>query len=68
MNRVEVNPELYRWARDRARIDVPGLEDRFPRLRDWEARTGQLTSLRMYEPPKVELPKPEPLTASCWLK
>jgi hypothetical protein len=29
---------------------------------------GQLTSLRMYEPPKVEVPKPEPLTASCWLK
>jgi Zn-dependent peptidase ImmA (M78 family) len=34
--RVEVKPELLRWARERAGLDVDALAGRFPRLVDWE--------------------------------
>ena len=37
MNRVEVNPELLRWARDRAGLGVDALIRRFPKLPAWEA-------------------------------
>ena len=36
MNRVPVQPELLRWARERARISAQGLANRFPKLEDWE--------------------------------
>ena len=36
MNRVEIRPELLRWARERAGYTVEGLATRFPKLRDWE--------------------------------
>lgn len=39
MVRVEVQPALLRWARERARLSPPGLTKRFPKLREWEART-----------------------------
>lgn len=38
MTRVAVNPELLRWARERARLDVLDLEARFPKLSQWERR------------------------------
>ena len=36
MNRVEVRPELLRWARDRAGLSIHALSRRFPRLEAWE--------------------------------
>ncbi len=35
--RVEVTPQMFTWARARARLDVDDLIRRFPRLADWEA-------------------------------
>jgi Zn-dependent peptidase ImmA (M78 family) len=37
MNRVEVKPELLRWARERAGLDVDALARRFPKLPAWES-------------------------------
>jgi len=36
MMRVELNPELVRWARERAGFDLDSLAKRFPRLAAWE--------------------------------
>ncbi len=36
MLRVELKPELLRWARERAGFDLGALADRFPRLAAWE--------------------------------
>lgn len=36
MDRVDVNPELLRWARERADLGADALTGRFPRLRAWE--------------------------------
>ena len=36
MNRVEVRPELLRWARERAGVSVDALVRRFPKLEAWE--------------------------------
>lgn len=36
-SRVEVQPQMFRWARDRARLGLPDLVKRFPRLAEWEA-------------------------------
>lgn len=36
MVRVEVKPELIRWARERAGIDLDALTGRFPQLKAWE--------------------------------
>jgi len=33
--RVEVKPELLRWAAERSRIDRDALDDRFPKLKEW---------------------------------
>jgi Zn-dependent peptidase ImmA (M78 family) len=34
--RVQVKPELLRWARERSGLDLDALAHRFPRLADWE--------------------------------
>jgi Zn-dependent peptidase ImmA (M78 family) len=36
MNRVEVKPELLRWARERAGLSADDLAGRFPRIEAWE--------------------------------
>lgn len=36
MVRVEVKPELMRWARERAGIDLDALTARFPHVKAWE--------------------------------
>jgi len=36
--RIEVKPELLRWAGERSMIERAALEERFPRLREWEER------------------------------
>ena len=41
--RVNVSPERLRWARDRARLDVASLTQRFPKYPLWEAGTVQPT-------------------------
>lgn len=37
MTRIAVSPDMLRWARDRARLDVLALTARFPKLEAWEA-------------------------------
>lgn len=41
--RVEVEPELLTWARDRARVDYDQLVSKFPKLVEWEAGASQPT-------------------------
>ncbi|MCY3767491.1 MAG: ImmA/IrrE family metallo-endopeptidase [Gemmatimonadetes bacterium] len=41
--RVEVKPELFRWARERAGIAVDALVRRFPRYLEWESGERQPT-------------------------
>jgi Zn-dependent peptidase ImmA (M78 family) len=41
--RVEVKPELLRWARERAGFDLASLAKRFPQLPDWESRAARPT-------------------------
>ncbi|MCC8446694.1 ImmA/IrrE family metallo-endopeptidase [Xanthomonas translucens] len=48
MIRVDVQPELLRWARDRAGLDARALTVRFPKLPEWEAGDLQPT-LRQLE-------------------
>ena len=43
MDRVEVNPELLRWARERSGFSVAGLTRRFPHLDAWERREARPT-------------------------
>jgi Zn-dependent peptidase ImmA (M78 family) len=48
MTRVAIQPEMFRWARDRARLDNLALMGRFPRLEAWETGETQPT-LRQLE-------------------
>jgi len=75
MIRVEVKPELLRWARGRAAIDTSALTHRFPRLPAWERgevrpTLSQLESfakathtpvgfLFLAEPPVEQIPIPD---------
>src|SRR5262245_5750197 len=43
MTRVSVQPELLRWACERAGLEVRDLAPRFPRLPEWERREKQPT-------------------------
>ena len=43
MNKVAVEPALLRWARQRARIDIENLQERFPKLKAWEQGEAQPT-------------------------
>ncbi len=36
MDRVEVSPELLRWARERAGLSIAALTRRFPKMQEWE--------------------------------
>ncbi|MBP6279819.1 MAG: ImmA/IrrE family metallo-endopeptidase [Rhodocyclaceae bacterium] len=36
MTRIAVSPDMLRWARERARMDVLALSARFPKLQAWE--------------------------------
>ncbi|MYF50635.1 MAG: ImmA/IrrE family metallo-endopeptidase [Gammaproteobacteria bacterium] len=72
MNRVSVSPEVIRWARERAGLGLADLQDKFPKLADWEAETVQPTMkqlekfakqtrvpfgfLFLPEPPEMPLP------------
>ena len=46
--RVDVKPELFRWARERAGIEPDALVKRFPKYREWESGEKQPT-LRQLE-------------------
>ncbi|MYE84729.1 MAG: ImmA/IrrE family metallo-endopeptidase [Gammaproteobacteria bacterium] len=72
MNRVSVSPEVIRWARERAGLGLADLQDKFPKLADWEAKAVQPTMkqlekfakqtrvpfgfLFLPEPPEMPLP------------
>ena len=49
MNRVEVRPDLFRWARQRARLGPAALAKRFPKLREWESGATQPTLKQLEE-------------------
>jgi Zn-dependent peptidase ImmA (M78 family)/transcriptional regulator with XRE-family HTH domain len=75
MNRVDVRPEMLRWARERAGYSTDALARRFPRLREWERGEAQPTLkqveryakathapvgfLFLSEPPVEEVPIPD---------
>ncbi len=48
MNRIEVKPELLRWARERAGLSIDALVKRFPKINDWE-RGGVHPTLKQLE-------------------
>lgn len=43
MIRVEVNPEVLKWARERSRLPASALHERFPKLEEWERGDTQPT-------------------------
>jgi Zn-dependent peptidase ImmA (M78 family) len=43
MLRVDVSPDLLRWARERSGLEIATLEHRFPKLEAWERREAQPT-------------------------
>ncbi len=75
MNRVAVRPELLRWARERAGLDIVALTRRFPRIEDWErgdvrptlkqlesfskATSAPIGFLFLEEPPAEHVPIPD---------
>jgi len=75
MNRVEVNPDLLRWARDRAGLSAGALTRRFPKLEAWErgelhptlkqlerfakATYTPVGFLFLHEPPAERVPIPD---------
>ena len=61
--RVEVKPQLLRWARERARLDPAVLVRRFPKYIEWERGTvrptlKQLEAFARIEPGAGGLPLP----------
>ena len=75
MARVDIRPELVRWARERARLPAEALTKRFSKLAEWEsgvakptlrqleefanATTTPLGYLFLPEPPEEALPIPD---------
>ena len=51
--RVDVKPELLRWARERAGIEPNALVKRFPRYREWESGHKQPTLKQLEKLAKV---------------
>ena len=43
MHRVNVSPQVLRWARERAGLDLSDLQNKFPKLADWENDSGRPT-------------------------
>ena len=60
MARVDIRPELVRWARERARLPAEALAKRFPRLAEWKsgaaltsAKTRVKEFLSKHTPPRA---------------
>lgn len=51
--RVDVKPELFRWARERAGIEPEALVKRFPKYREWESGEKQPTFKQLEQLAKV---------------
>jgi len=43
MPKIATSPEVLRWARKRAGLSLADLQDKFPKLADWEAETRKPT-------------------------
>lgn len=48
MQRAPINPDLLRWARERAGLEIADISQRFPKLGEWEAGE-RLPTLRQVE-------------------
>ena len=75
MNRVEIQPQMFRWARQRSGLDVATLVQRFPSYEEWESGEKQPTVRQLEglsrktmtpfgfffltEPPEEKLPVPD---------
>ena len=75
MSRVDIKPELFRWARERSGLDGAALAERFPKYAGWESGEVQPTLkqledfakktltpfgyLFLPEPPQEQLPIPD---------
>lgn len=73
--RINVAPKMLSWARQRARLDIDSLLNRFPKFKDWEQGKLQPTLKQLEafanktylplgvfflpEPPKEDLPIPD---------
>ena len=55
MSRVDVKPELFRWARERARLEPAVLAERFPKYEQWETGKAKPTLKQL----EVSLPRYE---------
>jgi Zn-dependent peptidase ImmA (M78 family) len=80
MIRVEIKPELIKWARERAGLEIDDLTQRFPKLKAWEegdvhptlrqveqfasATHAPVGFLFLVEPPVETLPIPDFRTAA----
>lgn len=51
--RVEVRPEMLRWARERSGVDLDALVHRFPKLTEWEQETKHPTLKQLEDFAKV---------------
>jgi Zn-dependent peptidase ImmA (M78 family) len=49
MIRADIKPELLKWARERARLDLADLTERFPKLPAWEQGTARPTLKQLEE-------------------
>lgn len=49
VTRIPVNPDLLRWARERAGLDMLELQSRFPKLPEWESREVMPTLKQLEE-------------------
>ncbi len=75
MNRVEIQPKMFRWARQRSGLDIAELVQRFPGYEAWESGEKQPTLRQLEglsrktmtpfgffflnEPPEEKLPVPD---------
>ena len=53
--RVDVKPELLRWARERAGIEPEALVRRFPKYREWERGENSRRSSNLSNSPRLPM-------------
>lgn len=64
MIRVEINPELLSWARERAGYDLDALAHRFPKPTAWERGTAKPTLKEIEEFASAASTNPAPTSTA----